>query len=118
MDIANLGGFFNNAGNALVNKANGATNEYFKALSDLIEKYSAGKTYTEDKNNSTSVEGKAAGTQWKTKWSPVLDFSLDGSGTWDNESASRKIGFTIAPDGFANTTVSVYRSEQDSLFRK
>ena len=118
MDIANLGGFFSNAGNALVNKAPGATNEYFKALSDLIEKYSAGKTYTEDQNNSTNIEGKAAGTQWKTKWSPVFDLSLDGSGSWDNESASRKIGFTIAPDGFANTTVSVYRSEQDSLFRK
>ena len=125
-DITNVYKFFKNDGNALANNpgkinVNGqdqTVNQYYQTLQELINKRNEDAADNANNPGNLGVDGKAAGTQWKTEWKWVFDVNIDGSLPIENESGSRKIGFTINPDSYAYTTVSVYRSKEDSLFKK
>ena len=89
--------------------------QYAQAIQSLIDQQGQDKNLANNALN--EVQGKGPGVAWETKVQPVLDVSLDGSLSSESKSASRKIGFTIAPDSYAFTTVSVYRAPVDSIFK-
>ena len=114
LSINSLANMFSNAGNALVT---GGATPYFATLGKLV----ASSKYANHAFNEMldlSVEGKAMGVKWHTDFEKVLDLSVDGTFLQTGKSASRKIGFTISPDTYAYTTVSVYRAPVDSIFDK
>ena len=93
---------------------------YFKAIKDLLQKKNdnANGDNVDDAKKALEIEGKATGVSWKIDYEPCFDISGDGTTSSTSQTISRKIGFTIAPDSYANTTVSVYRAPVDSTFLK
>ena len=94
----------------------GLPSEYYTALSELLK--NRNKNSVEEAQKAMEVDGKAPGLTWNIDVEPVIEFSGDGTMNGSGKTISRKIGFTINPDAFANTTVSVYRAPVDSIFSK
>ena len=94
----------------------GLPSEYYTALSELLK--NRNKNSVEEAQKAMEVEGKAPGLTWNVDVEPVIELSGDGTMSGSGKTISRKIGFTINPDAFANTTVSVYRAPVDSIFSK
>ena len=55
-------------------------------------------------------------SKWSYNIEPVVSFNSDDNLSKD-KSTSRKTGFTISPDTHGDITVSVYRANQDSLWK-
>ena len=94
----------------------GLPSEYYTALSELLKNENSNSV--KDAQKAMEVDGKAPGLTWNINLEPVIEFSGDGTMSGNGKTISRKIGFTINPDAFANTTVSVYRAPVDSIFSK
>ena len=112
IDLAQLKEGFK--GNSL--KSEEGMSQYGDAIQSLVDQQ--GQDQDLANNALNEVQGKGPGVAWETKVQPVLDVSMDGSLSSESTSVSRKIGFTIAPDSYAFTTVSVYRAPVDSIFKK
>ena len=94
----------------------GLPSEYYTALSELLKNENSNSV--KDAQKAMEVDGKAPGLTWNINLEPVIELSGDGTMSGSGKTISRKIGFTINPDAFANTTVSVYRAPVDSIFSK
>ena len=116
LNLSSIGSFFSGGGSAIATGAT-AVSPYATALSNLTNS-SQFTNHAANQFNDLKVAGKAVGVQWETKFKRVAEASFDGTFSGKNQTISRKMGFTIAPDNFGNTTVSVYRSSIDSIFDK
>ena len=63
----------------------------------------------------TEIESRSAGSSFKMKIAPILDFDMDFKEGQDNTN-KKSCGFSIVPDNQGEITVAVYRADLDSVW--
>ena len=63
----------------------------------------------------TEIESRSAGSSFKMKIAPILDFDMDFKEGQDNTN-KKSTGFSIVPDNQGEITVAVYRADLDSVW--